>query len=59
MRNFGDLDHFTEDESFLAARPLDEVLRRAAAVACVEAEDECAAVSVRPTVPVFHGEPWR
>lgn len=58
MMNFGDLDHFSADETLLAERPLDEVLRRAAAQAHVLAEEESAAVSCRPTVPVFQGEPW-
>lgn len=59
MRNFGDLDHFTEEEALLTSRPLDEVLRRAAAIVQVFAEEESAAISYRPTVPVLHGEPWR
>lgn len=59
MLNFGDLDHFSADETLLAERPLEEVLRRAAACAHVIAEEESAAVSVRPTCPIFLGEPWR
>lgn len=58
MRNWGDLDHFTATEQLLSERSLDEVLRHAAAGAHVDAEEEQAVVSRRPTVPVFHGEPW-
>lgn len=58
MTNFRDLDAFTLDEELLASRPLDEVLRRAAAQAHVLADEEAAAVSTRPTSPVFHGRPW-
>jgi hypothetical protein len=59
MLNFGDLDHFTADEELLAARPFDEWARHVVAQAHVIAEEETAAVSCRPTVPVFQGEPWR
>ena len=59
MLNFGDLDYFTAEETLLTERPLEEVLRHAVACAHVVAEEESAAVSVRPTCPVFRGEPWR
>jgi hypothetical protein len=58
MLNFGDLDHFTDDEALLAARPFDEWARVVVAKATFEAEEEASAVSCRPTVPVFDGEPW-
>jgi len=51
--------HGTEDELLLEDRPLEEVLRRAAAAKAVDAEEEAAALSKRPTVPVFICEPWR
>jgi hypothetical protein len=57
--NFGDLDHFSSDEELIAQRPFDEWARHVVASAHVVAEEESAAVSIRPTVPVFHGEPWR
>jgi hypothetical protein len=50
---------FDDEENLLRDRPLEEVLRHAAAVAVVEAEEESAAISKRPTVPLFVGEPWR
>lgn len=37
----------------------EDVLRRARATRAVEAEELAAVESVRPTVPVFLGEPWR
>lgn len=46
-------------EAGLVDLRLEDILRVAAATACVDAEEEQAAVSVRPTMPVFHGEPWR
>lgn len=49
----------SKPEALLTDRSLEEVLRVAAASAVVEAEEEIAAVSKRPTVPVFLGEPWR
>jgi len=51
--------HGTEEEMLLEDRPLEEVLRRAAATRAVEAEEESAAISKRPTLPVFICEPWR
>lgn len=51
--------HGTQEELLLEDRPLEEVLRHAAASAIVDAEEESAAVSKRPTVPVFICEPWR
>lgn len=59
MTRFGDLDHFTDDEELIAARPFDEWARQVVAKSVVDAEEECCAVSKRPTVPVFQGEPWR
>ncbi len=46
-------------EAGLVGMRLDDLLRVAAATACVDAEEEQAAVSSRPTCPVFQGEPWR
>jgi hypothetical protein len=54
-----DVGGFTAEEELLTERSLEEVLRHAAASACVEAEEEHAAVSQRPTYPLFLGEPWR
>jgi hypothetical protein len=53
-----DFGHFSTDEALLVSRPLDEVLRVAAAQAVIDAEETTAVDSTRPTVPVFHGEPW-
>jgi hypothetical protein len=54
-----DVDRFSEDEELLTSRSLAEILRRAAAIRSVEADEIAAAESTRPTMPVFPGEPWR
>ena len=59
MQNFGDLDHFTDEEKLLVARPFDEWARHVVAQSVVLAEEESAAISYRPTIPVIQGEPWR
>jgi hypothetical protein len=50
---------YFEDEDLLDLRPLDEVLSRARARACVDAEELASVESTRPTMAVFLGEPWR
>jgi hypothetical protein len=55
---WGDLDHFSEEEELLSTRPLAEVAARCAARVAIEVEESEAVASVRPTVPVFAGEPW-
>lgn len=52
-------DHFSEDEQLLTEQPLSAVLRHAAARAEVDAEEEDAALSTRPTVAIYDIEPWR
>lgn len=37
----------------------EDVLRHARARVELDVEEEAAALSTRPTMPVFHGEPWR
>lgn len=54
-----DLDHFSEEERLLVERPFEEVLRRAGARVVVDAEEEEAAISKRPTVPAFAIVPWQ
>lgn len=52
--------HGTEAEVLLdSGRSLEEVLLHARAVAIVDAEEEAAVFSTRPTMPIFQGEPWR
>lgn len=58
--NFGDLDNFTDDEELLVDRSFEEWARHVVAKAQVLAEeDDVCRVSLRPTMPVFQGEPWR
>lgn len=57
--NVFDLGGWSEDEQLITERSFDEWARVVVARSEVQLE-ECAAVdSVRPTMPVFQGEPWR
>ncbi len=53
------VDHFSEDEELLAARPFAEFQRHVIARAVVDAEEDAAAVSTRPTVALHSIDPWR
>jgi len=41
-----------------ASRTFEEVLMHARAMAAVDAEEDAAVFSTRPTIPIFQGEPW-
>lgn len=54
-----DVGGWSEDEALIAERSFDEWARHVVAKSQVELEEEAGAVSVRPTLPIFVGEPWR
>lgn len=45
-------------EARLVAGSLEDVLRAARVTKELDAEEAAAADSIRPTIAVFHGEPW-
>ncbi len=52
--------HGTAEEALLdGGAVLEDALRYARARVAVDIEEEASALSVRPTMPVFQGEPWR
>lgn len=55
-----DIGGWTKDEELIVERPFDEWARAVVARTQFEIEEPSPTVdSTRPTVPVFHGEPWR
>ncbi len=54
-----DVDNFSEDEELLARVPLADVFRHSMARAVLDAEEESAAVSTRPTIALHAIGPWR
>lgn len=57
--NAFDCENWSEDEALIVERSFEEWARRVVAKSTVDLEEEQGAVSVRPTLPIFLGEPWR